>query len=258
MTISTGTRVRLAAGNGPRAFGGAALAALLAAAADHATDGARPHSLHAHFLQAAAPDVDVELATRVLRASRTFTTISAEAAQGDRLVATATASFHVPTASATHGVRVVVPAEQPESSPPAFGGPLPPQSAPSRAPVDLRQAGPAGQTGPDGRPVQRYWVRHRGDLRTATDRCAALAWISDLCLTGAVDVEHHGSPGRRQAASLDHAMWFHGAPAVGDWLLYEVTSPSYVDELALSTGRFFDRSGRLLASVAQESLLRRR
>lgn len=258
MTISSGTRVRLAAGNGPRVFGGAALAALLHAAAGHAPDGARPHSLHAHFLHAASPDADVALACRVLRASRTFTTVAAEATQDGRLVATATASFHVPTPSATHGVRASTPDGAPEWAPPAFGGPLPAESAPSRVPVDLREAGPAGQVGPDGRPVQRYWVRHRGTLHSATDHCAALAWTSDLCLTRAADAEHVDSPGRRQAASLDHAMWFHRTPEPGAWLLYEVTSPSYVDELALSTGRFFDPAGRLLASVSQESLLRRR
>lgn len=117
-------------------------------------------------------------------------------------------------------------------------------------------------SGVDGRPVLRYWVRHRdmaSDGRTsALDQAAALAWASDLCLTRVADVEHEDCPGVRQAASLDHAMWFHRAPTPGAWLLYEVSSPSYVAELALSVGRFFDRDGHLVASVAQESLLRRR
>jgi acyl-CoA thioesterase-2 len=258
VTISTGTHVRLAAGNGPRAFGGAALAALLRAAAAHAPRAARPHSLHAHFLQPANPDTDVELSTRVLRSSRTFTTVAAEATQDGRPVATATASFHRAADSPAHGVTAALPPDSPEAAAPAVGGPLPPESAPARALVDLRDAGTPGATGPDGRPVQRYWVRHRVELLTDADRSAALAWISDLCLTRVADLEHHLSPGRRQAASLDHAMWFHRTPDLAEWLLYEVTSPSYVDELALSTGRFFDRSGRLVASVTQESLLRRR
>lgn len=258
MTISTGTRVRLAAGNGSRAFGGAALAALLRAASAGSPPGSRPHSLHAHFLQPASPEEDVELSTRLLRSSRTFTTVAAEATQHGRPVATATASFHVPADSPVHGVSVELPSGSPLVAAPSVGGPLPPTSAPARVLVDLRDAGPPGAVGPDGRPVQRYWVRYRGEVLSDVDRTAALAWISDLCLTRVADLEHHGSPGRRQAASLDHSMWFHRPTDVGDWLLYEVTSPSYVDELALSTGRFFDRDGLLVASVAQESLLRRR
>jgi acyl-CoA thioesterase-2 len=105
--------------------------------------------------------------------------------------------------------------------------------------------------------VLRYWVRYRGPLCTVVDHAAALAWISDLCLTRVADLEHEASLGVRQGASLDHAMWFHRMPDLSDWLLYDVSSPAYVDELALSTGRFFDPQGSLVASVTQESLLRR-
>jgi acyl-CoA thioesterase-2 len=53
-------------------------------------------------------------------------------------------------------------------------------------------------------------------------------------------------------------MWFHRPTDLRNWLVYELSSPAYIDELALSTGRFFDRSGAIVASVAQQSLLRRR
>lgn len=254
--MTTSSHVRLASGNGPRAFGGAALAALVRASAADAPAGARLHSLHAHFLQAVSPEEDVELATHLLRVSRTFTTVAVEATHAGRPVATLTASFHVPRPSRTHVVDPPSPGRSPEASPPAEGGPIPDESAPSRTPVDLREADPPGATTVDGRPVLRYWVRHLGDLATPVDHVAALAWISDLCLTRVADLEHEQSSGVRQAASLDHAMWFHRPPDAGSWLLYEVTSPAYATELALTTGRFFDRHG-LIASVAQESLLRR-
>jgi acyl-CoA thioesterase-2 len=258
VTIST-TPVRFAAGStGSRAFGGAALAALMQASAGHAPGDTRPHSLHAHFLQPTRPDRAVELSTRVLRGSSTFTTVAAEATQDGLVVATGTASFHRPRASREHAVDVAAPGRLPDASPAAFGGPLPSESSPPRALVDLRDAGRPDAVGPDGRPVLSYWVRYRGALPTAVDQAARLAWVSDLCLTRVADLEHEGAPGLRQAASLDHAMWFHRPTDLGEWLLYELTSPAYVDELALSTGRFFDRQGRLVASVAQQSLLRRR
>lgn len=249
---------RLAAGSGTRAFGGAALDALLRASAMDAPLATRPHSLHAHFLQPVAPQRDVEVRTRVLRASRSFTTIAAEAIQSGVPVAAATTSFYLPRASREHEVNAPTPTWTPEESTAAHGGPLPSEKASVRDPVDLREADPRGTVGLDGRPVQRYWVRWRHPLPSGIDRAAALAWISDLCLTRVADVEHQSEPGDRQAASLDHAMWFHRATDPTDWLIYEVSSPVYVEELALSTGRFFDRDGHLVASVDQGSLLRRR
>jgi acyl-CoA thioesterase-2 len=252
VVVSSGRLVR---GNTDRAFGGSSLDLLLRGAHAHAPEQAKVHSLHAHFLRAAASDIDVEVSSRVLRASRSFTTVATELTQSGRPVASGTASFHLPRPSIEHTVRATMPRSSEESAA-ARGGPLPCETSPSREQVDLREADPA--IGADGRPVLRYWARWRPPLVTELDRAAALAWVSDLCLTRVADLEHEHLPGTRQAASLDHAMWFHRSTDVNEWLLYEVSSPSYVAELALSTGRFFDRHGVLVASVAQESMLRRR
>lgn len=248
---------RLVPGNRTRAFGGSTLATLLRAAAGATADAGRPHSLHAHFLAPASPSLDLDLPSRVLNSSRSFTTVSVEALQLGSTVATATVAFHRPRASRTHTATTSAPSLSPGSAPPAQGGAIPAEDRPSRRDFDLRFADDGPITGPDGRPRLRYWVRYRGDLTGPVDQAVALTWISDLCLTRVADLEHEASPGARQAASLDHAAWYHRPFDLRTWLLYETSSPSYADEVALSTGRFF-ADGILVASAAQQSLLRRR
>src|SRR5439155_21110323 len=108
--------------------------------------------------------------------------------------------------------------------------------------------------GQDGRPVLAYWVRSRTPVTPGVCSAAALAWVSDLCLTRVADLEHEHLPGARKAASLDQAMWFHGPTVFDGWLLYELVSPAYRDGLALSTGRFYVCAGGLISSVAEESV----
>jgi acyl-CoA thioesterase-2 len=106
---------------------------------------------------------------------------------------------------------------------------------------------------------QRVWMRSR-DTFEATHllQCAALAFASDYLLLEPI-ARRHGipwaTPGMR-AASLDHAMWFHRPFRVDDWLLYELDSPTSQGGRGLAHGRFYDREGRLVASVSQESMIR--
>ncbi|MFF2846079.1 acyl-CoA thioesterase [Streptomyces sp. NPDC058001] len=251
--------VSLPAGNGARAFGGGTLALMMTAADRLAAPGASVHSVHASFLRPGRTDGPAHLRAVTLRASRSFTTVRVVAEQRGRAVTTATVSFHVPAASRAHAACLVTPPRSPAASPPASGGPIPAPDAPTRAGFDLRDAGAGGtvRRGDDGRPVVAYWVRARVPVEAGIRSAAALAWVSDLCLTRVADLEHEHAPGTRRAASLDHAMWFHAPVDLDGWLLYELTSPAYGDGLALSTGRFHDSTGRLVASVAQQSLLLR-
>ena len=87
-----------------------------------------------------------------------------------------------------------------------------------------------------------------------------LAYASDFAFLGTVLDPHAMSwltPGL-QMASLDHVMWFHRPFRLDDWLLYVVDSPSASGARGLVRGQFFDRAGRLVASTAQEGLIRRR
>lgn len=246
----------LVPGSGTRAFGGSTLAALLGAAAASAPEDHRPHSLHAQFLVPADPGAPSEITARALRSTPAFTTLGVDLTQDARVVATGTVSFHRGRESRQHAATAPAPTYSPDGAPAASGGAIPREDAPSRRGFDFRAADPGPVTGPDARPVLRYWVRSRRPLTTDLDQALALTWVSDLCLTRVADLEHERSAGLRIAASLDHALWFHHRFDLAEWMLYETSSPAYADGLAFSSGRFH-AGGRLVASVAQQSTLRR-
>jgi acyl-CoA thioesterase-2 len=132
------------------------------------------------------------------------------------------------------------------------------------AALDVRYAGdsrPGGTITSDGRAARaRVWVRASGpipDLQ-ALHQCV-LAYASDLTVLAASLVPHDtyiGSP-RLSTASLDHAMWFHRAFRADEWLLYDQVSPSASGGRGFATGELFTEGGTLVASVAQEGLIRR-
>jgi acyl-CoA thioesterase-2 len=110
-------------------------------------------------------------------------------------------------------------------------------------------------------PRRRYWIRAIGEV--GDDRLshhALLAYASDYGLLGSA-LRPHGltvqSP-EVMVASLDHAIWFHRTFRVDEWLLYDIESPYAGGARAFTRGAFYTRSGSLVASVAQEGLLRMR
>ncbi|MEJ7755665.1 MAG: hypothetical protein WKF83_04360 [Nocardioidaceae bacterium] len=107
--------------------------------------------------------------------------------------------------------------------------------------------------------VQRLWFRAKGQLPAdAALNACVLTYASDLTLLGSSLVPHGvviGSPAV-QAASLDHAVWFHREVHVDQWLLYDQSSPSASNARGLAIGKVFDQTGRLVATVAQEGLIR--
>ncbi|WP_214104756.1 acyl-CoA thioesterase [Acrocarpospora catenulata] len=245
-------------GQHPRVFGGLLLAHLTMTAAASAHQPSRPHSLHAHFLVRGTVTEEISYESVALRRSRRFSTFRTDAVQAGTLLATAAVSFHSDEVTTRHAPRMPTVDLPPERCRPASGGPIPPPDALIRAPYDLRHAEGLFPATRDGRPVVGYWLRTREKLGPDPAlNAAALAWASDFTLTRIADLEHESEPGTRRAASLDHAMWFHRPFRADEWLLYELTSPVYQGALALSTGRFFDLDGNLVATVTQESLLRR-
>jgi len=131
--------------------------------------------------------------------------------------------------------------------------------------LDLRHAGdskPGGALEGGDHPSQvRYWIRVSDRLPDdPLVHQAALTYISDMTLLGATLLlhgEHPSSPGV-QAASLDHTIWFHRPYRADEWLLYDQTSPTASGARGLAWGRMFTEDGRLVASVAQEGLIRPR
>jgi acyl-CoA thioesterase-2 len=246
-------------GRSGRVFGGQMLAqGLMAAAADLNPAGpGRTHSLHAQFLRAALPTTEIRYCTTPLRRSTRFATTRVDLTQAADMVATLSVSAHRGEVTPSHSASPPTVVGSPEDAPLASGSPIPSVDSPIRHPFDLRAARLQGIQGSDGRPQVGWWVRLREPLPNAVANAAALAWASDFALTHVADVEHEHLPGERQAASLDHAMWFHRLVDLSRWHLYVLTSPVYQRGLALSSGQFYNQDGLLVATVVQESLLRR-
>jgi len=103
----------------------------------------------------------------------------------------------------------------------------------------------------------RMWIRVRGEVGDdPLDHLAAFTYASDVSLLGASLAAHPTDPSKVQMASLDHAVWFHRPFRVDEWWLYDQTSPSASGARGFSIGRVFTQDGTLVASVAQEGLIR--
>ncbi len=126
-------------------------------------------------------------------------------------------------------------------------------------PLDIRPVDPVAPFDPEPRePVRHIWVRAIGAVGRTLHHRAILAYASDYGLLAAA-LQPHGITWRREdvmVASLDHALWFHRTPDVTDWLLFTMESPSACGARAFSRGTFHARDGTLIASVAQEGLVR--
>lgn len=106
--------------------------------------------------------------------------------------------------------------------------------------------------------MRHIWVRAIGRVETPLQHRAILAYASDYGLLAAA-LQPHAITWRRDdimVASLDHALWFHRTPDVNDWLLYTMESPVTAHARGFSRGTFFTRDGTLVASAAQEGLVR--
>ncbi|MFM5968811.1 MAG: acyl-CoA thioesterase, partial [Micrococcales bacterium] len=128
-------------------------------------------------------------------------------------------------------------------------------------PFDIRHVGSPIYFKVDGEHVahQAVWIRLLDDLpEDPVLHTAALAYASDYTILESIYRKHGiawSHPGL-SSASLDHAMWFHRAPKVDEWMLYVQESPSAQGGRGLSLGRIYSREGILLASVAQEGMVR--
>jgi acyl-CoA thioesterase-2 len=127
-------------------------------------------------------------------------------------------------------------------------------------PIEMRLVNPVNPTAPEKMPPRKYiWIRTIGPLpdAAATHRYM-LAYASDFHLVG-TSLYPHGHTfwePEMQVASLDHAMWFHRPFRMDQWLLYATGSPSASQARGMNFGRIFTREGRLVATVAQEGLIR--
>lgn len=256
------------AGSGRHLYGGQVVAQALVAATRTAPPDRPPHSLHAYFILAGDPSVPIDYAVERIRDGRSFTTRRCVASQLGRTIFSLEASYQTRETGFEHAADMPQ-TPDPESLEPInalierFRGflPTPAENWMKRAcALDMRIVAPETLMAPN-RLGQLIWFRVQGPLPdNEALHAAMLAYLSDMTLLNTALMVH----GRNifdpqiKVASLDHALWLHHAPRVDEWLLYVQESPAASNARGLTFGRIFTRGGNMLASVAQEGLIRPR
>jgi acyl-CoA thioesterase II len=248
-----------------RVFGGQVAAQSLVAAGRTVPADRAVHSLHSYFVRLGDPENPIVYSVDRIRDGRSFTTRRVVAIQHGRPIYVLSASFHRPE----NGLQHQVPMPQvpdPEGLSPWFDrsaiGPRPPPWVPRQV-VELRYVSdPTAAVGKQRGPHEsRRIVWMRAPDRLPDDplvHVCAVTYASDMTLLDAV-LLGHGLDWERDVvsgASLDHAMWFHGAFRADQWILYVQESPAASDARGLAMGRIYRRDGGLVASVVQEGLIR--
>jgi acyl-CoA thioesterase-2 len=250
-------------------FGGQVLGQALSAAARTVPEDRVVHSLHGYFLRQGDVRRPIVYTVDRIRDGRSFTTRRVVAVQGGQAIFSMSASFQLEEPGFEHQdpmPDVPGPEALPSEAELARGR-LDRIPEPLRAratadhPIEIRPVDPYDPTRPAVRaPVRHVWMRAADALPDdpAVHRYL-LAYASDFHLLGTT-MQPHGvswlTPGM-QVASLDHAMWFHRPFRMDEWLLHAMESPSASGSRGLCRGRIYDREGRLVASTAQEGLVRR-
>lgn len=250
-----------------RVFGGQVLAQSLVAAARTLPEGRPVHSMHGYFLRPGDVRMPITFSVDRIHDGRSFSTRRTQAYQSGLPILSMIASFQDEGEGLDHQAEIdVADYPDPESLPAAaelladIDDPRATAWATQR-PFDIRHVDPAIYLRPAAERTARQavWMRTVGPLPDDPDlHRAVLAYGSDYTILEPT-MRRHGvawsEPGLK-AASLDHAMWWHRVGRADEWILYLQESPSAVGGRGLSTGRMYDRAGRLLASVAQEGMLR--
>lgn len=261
-------RGRSGAPDGGRVFGGQVVAQALVAALRTVPQERVAHSLHGYFLLGGDPTVPIVYDVDRIRDGRSFTTRRVVAIQHGRAIFSMSVSFQVVEEGLEHQVAMPeVPMPEDLPSDEEFRARLLARfpAAAKRDWMALRplEVKPIAldasylARSPDAR--ASLWVRARGHLPDdLPTHQAVLAYASDLSLLQAALVPH----GRTvfdpdlQVASLDHALWFHRPFRADEWLLYSQESPVARSTRGFCRGQLFTRDGVLIASSAQEGLMR--
>jgi acyl-CoA thioesterase-2 len=251
-----------------RIYGGQVLAqSLLAATKTIDTEGIRNiHSLHGYFLRPGDIELPIIFSVDRLRDGRSFSTRRVQAFQNDLPIFSMIASFQDTDPGLDHQDDFPQNIPDPESLPTAAEllgeseHPVVQYWAKAR-PFDLRHVTAPIFFKVEGEHVahQAVWIKSLGELPDDQNiHRAAIAYASDYTILESI-YRRHGiawaHPGLK-SASLDHAMWFHRDGRADEWMLYVQESPSAQGGRGLALGRLFNRQGQLLATVAQEGMVR--
>jgi acyl-CoA thioesterase-2 len=249
-----------------RVFGGQQLGQALVAASQTVEPERLIHSMHGYFLRSGNFDLPITYAVDRIRDGKSFSTRRVQAYQNGEPLFSSIYSFQVEERGLEHQDSLPDDIADPESLPSLIDlmadidDPAAQYWAKAR-PFDMRHIEKSIYFYVEGEKVahQAIWFKTTGPL--PDDQIlhnAALAYASDYSLLEPI-YRRHGlvwsHPGL-MAASLDHAMWFHRAARVDEWLLYVQDSPNARGGRGLSLGKIFNRFGELIATVAQEGLVR--
>jgi acyl-CoA thioesterase-2 len=224
-------------------YGGQVAAQALLAAGRCVPPERPPHSLHGYFLRPGDASQPIIFHVYRDRDGRSYSARRVVAVQDGDVIFNMSASFHV----ADEGPDAQLAKMPAGVAPPEESRPLNLFRV-----FDFEAAAPPIEGGPYEFPI-RFWAR--SDIALPDDpliHAAAIAYLSDIS-TGLVPL--HTSEGR-STSSLDHAMWFHRAGRADDWLLTDLVGHSAAEGRGWYTGSMYDRNGRLIASLAQETLFR--
>jgi acyl-CoA thioesterase II len=250
-------------------FGGQVLGQSLSAASQTVPQR-HVHSLHGYFLRPGDAGLPVVYTVDRVRDGGSFTTRNVTAIQKGVPIFTGMVSFQSPESGLEHQTKMPeVPG--PEGLPTdrevlVRNAHLIPERSREKLlcekPIEIRPVTELNPFAPPVRePIRHVWFRADGDLPdNPSVHGYLLAYASDFNLITTA-LQPHGSSymhPQMQVASLDHSLWVHGNLRMNDWLLYSMVSPWAGNSRGLSYGHIFTRDGRLVASVAQEGLMRLR
>jgi acyl-CoA thioesterase-2 len=255
-----------------RVFGGQVIGQALVAACRTVKDPHEtpPHSLHSYFLLGGDPNVPIIYQVDRIRDGKSFTTRRVVAIQHGHAIFFMSVSFQRIEPGLSHQFTMpkVAAPEELLSDSELRKTMLRQMAAPVRAyfererPIELRPVEfdrYLGKKHPEGK--FHLWIRTSSPLpdEPAIHQCV-LAYASDMAVLDAAMIPHGRTLFEKSmmAASLDHAMWFHRPFRADDWLLYAQDSPSSSAARGFARGLIFSRDGTLIASVAQEGLIRER
>lgn len=251
-----------------RIFGGHVIAQALAAAYRTVPEDRLCHSLHAYFIRPGDPAIPVVYQVDRARDGGSFTTRRVVAIQHGKQILNMSASFHIREDGWDY-----------QHAMPEVPGP---DGVPSRAelrdryaeripdahradflrprPIEIRELDPGDLLNPEPRDdVNHLWFRMQAAAGASPQmQHLLLAYASDMNLLGS-SLRPHGQnwfQGKVMTASLDHAMWFHGPLNFENWHLYSMDAPWTGGARGFNRGKIFTQDGRLVASVAQEGLVR--
>ena len=266
-----------------RVFGGQVIAQALQAAQATAPDGLEAHSLHAYFLRGGKEGVDIDYATARDFDGRSFANRRVVASQTDedgkpRPILNLTASFQRPEDGLAHDDVTMPDVTPPEDlrSDMEMRHKLVESAGDKMSeaqrnlvlrprPIDMRTVDRLHWMNSEPRePRAHSWFRTVAPLPSIEEKPAlhraVIAYASDYTLLGTSALPHGLSwmRGELVGASLDHAIWFHRPARADEWLLYATDAPWSGGGRGFNRGRIFNRQGELVASVAQEGMMRRR